>query len=70
MIVVCPECHYSPVFEAYGNPRTDKPVTREESLDFYDTIGADEGCVFCNSCGCEFDSKTLEIREYDDPDAQ
>ena len=69
--VCCPKCAYSPVkYVKERNDRavafmaqdwTDPPETREDVLDFFEVGGADEGCIFCPACSCEFDAETGEI---------
>lgn len=63
--VRCPSCRYSPVEHARERPDTDAPRTRDEVLDCYEVGGADDGCVFCPECACEFNTPTGEM-----PDAE
>lgn len=58
----CPACGYRPEDEV--GPDTDAPATEDEALDFFDVLGADEGCLFCPKCGQEFNAATGEKREY------
>lgn len=56
----CPSCDYSPVEEGRYASGTDMPRTREEALDCFEVGGADDGCVFCPMCSCEFNPDTGE----------
>lgn len=51
--VVCPGCGYS-VMAQVQEGVTDKPRTMEEVLDFFEVVGADEGCVLCPECAAMF----------------
>ena len=72
--VSCPLCGYSPVKHTteqndraaamYGEHahlvcQATLPETREDVLDFFEVLGADEGCVFCPVCYCEFATERL-----------
>ena len=61
--VRCPGCGFSPIEEARYTPNTDMPRTREEVLDRFEVLGADEGNVLCPMCSCEFDPETGEMAE-------
>ena len=56
----CPECKYRASDDADKEsdglpyPVTDAPKTYDEALEFFEALGADEGCVFCPRCKCEF----------------
>jgi hypothetical protein len=67
-IIQCPRCGYGPVVSAprkgvYGAPPRaesgEHGWTTEDQLAFFDWCGADEGCVFCPKCGCEFAGERL-----------
>ncbi len=55
--IVCPGCGYS-VMAQVKEGVTDAPRTMEDVLDFFEVVGADEGCVLCAVCPCQFDPKT------------
>ncbi len=60
----CPDCGYSPIDEASesgeGWGQTTAPTTREEALDFFDVLLADEGNVICQVCACEFPQPAIK----------
>lgn len=70
VVLRCPGCGYSPMDSVSPEPitmaeRRRHPAceTREEALECFDVLGADEGCVFCPECACEFDPGTGEIHD-------
>lgn len=60
----CPSCGDCPreriAAKSPGEMRPGEfpPDTREGDLDYFDVGGADEGNVFCNHCGAEFNPDT------------
>lgn len=52
--VRCPACGYSAIKDARRWPLTDVPETRDDSLEYFDVLGADDDCIFCPECTCEF----------------
>jgi hypothetical protein len=45
----CPEC---------GDCPRERGISEEEELDFFDVVGADDNCLFCQQCDCHFSQET------------
>jgi len=57
--LTCPQCGYTAADD--NRPPLHK-LGFDHELDSFECIGADDGCVFCSRCGCEFAIAAKEVQ--------